>query len=44
MSAGFIFSTVLGLVMAFQYFRPQWVIWALLGVGVLMPLAFLMVG
>jgi len=44
MSAGFIFSTVVGLVMAFKYFRPRWVIWALLGVGVIMPLAFLMIG
>jgi hypothetical protein len=43
MSAGFIFSTGVGLVMAFKYFRPRWVLWTLLMAGVIVPLAFLMV-
>ncbi len=44
MSAGFIFSTGMGLMMAFKYFRPRWVIWALLAAGGIAPLALLMVG
>ncbi len=44
MSAGFIFSTGLGLVMAFKYFRPRWVIWTLLAAGFVMPLVLLMAG
>jgi hypothetical protein len=44
MSAGFIFSTGVGLVMAFKYFRPRWVLWALLVAGGGVPLVLLMVG
>ncbi len=33
MSVGFIFSTGVGLVMAFKFFRPRWVLWALLAAG-----------
>jgi hypothetical protein len=43
MSAGFILSTGVGLVMAFKYFRPRWVLWALLAAGGILPLVFLMV-
>ncbi len=43
MSAGFIFSTVVGLVLAFKYFRPLWVVWALLAAGGIVPVALLMV-
>jgi hypothetical protein len=43
MSAGFIFSTGVGLVMAFKYFRPRWVLWALLAAGGAVPVALLMV-
>ena len=44
MSAGFIFSTGMGLVMAFKYFRPPWVLWTLLAAGAVLPIAFLMAG
>lgn len=44
MSAGFIFSNGVGLVVAFKYFRPRWVLWALLAAGGALPLALLMVG
>ena len=44
MSAGFLFSTGVGLVMAFKYFRPRWVLWTLLAAGLIMPIAFLMMG
>lgn len=44
MSAGFIFSTGVGLVMAFKYFRPRWVVWVLLAGGGIVPIALLMVG
>lgn len=43
MSAGFIFSTGVGLVMAFKYFRPGWVIWVLLAAGGAVPVVLLMV-
>jgi len=42
MSAGFIFSTSAGLAIAFQFFRPRWVLWALLSAGGIVPLAFLL--
>jgi len=44
MSAGFIFSTLAGLVMAFKYYRPRWVVWVLLAAGGILPAALLMVG
>jgi|SRR5579859_979990 len=44
MSAGFIFSTGVGLVMAFKYFRPRWVLWALLAAGGVAPIVLLIVG
>jgi hypothetical protein len=44
MSAGFIFSTGAGLVMAFKYFRPRWVVWALLVAGGIIPVVLLTVG
>jgi hypothetical protein len=44
MSAGFIFSTVVGLALAFKYFRPRWVVWAMLAAGGILPVALLMVG
>lgn len=43
MSAGFIVSTGVGLMMAFKYFRPRWVVWALLAAGGAVPLILLMV-
>jgi hypothetical protein len=44
MSAGFIFSTGVGLVMAFKYFRPRWAVWALLAAGGILPVALLLIG
>ncbi len=43
MSAGFIFSTVVGLVLAFKYFRPRWVVWVMLVAGGILPVTLLMV-
>jgi hypothetical protein len=44
MSAGFLLSTGVGLAIAFKYFRPRWVLWALLAAGGILPVALLMVG
>ena len=44
MSAAFIFSTGVGLALAFKYFRPRWVVWAMLAAGGIMPVALLMIG
>jgi hypothetical protein len=44
MSAGFIYSTAVGLALAFKFFRPQWVLWTLLAAGGILPVVLLMVG
>jgi hypothetical protein len=41
MSIGFIFTSLLGVVMAFRFFKPRWVVWVLLLVGVVLPLLLL---
>ena len=37
MSAGLVTTSILGVIMALQVARRRWVVWACLGIGVLLP-------
>lgn len=41
MSAALILTTLLGLILAFRFAKPAWVPWAILGLGLLVPVAVL---
>ena len=41
MSAGFLATGALGVAMAFRFFRPRWVVWALLAAGTAVPIVLL---
>ncbi len=41
MSVALILTTLLGLILAFRFAKPAWVPWAILGLGLLVPVAVL---
>ena len=43
MSVGLIITTILGIYMAFKYERRHWLVWLMIVVGIVLPLALLFV-